>query len=182
MKVKSLSCVRLLATPWSVAHQDPPSMGFSRQESWSGVPSPSLMYIYVWILLFSQPHGLQHTRFLCSPLSFGVYSYSQSACYLPDTVLGTEEWSSECLKTMKIKCSSDGSDSKESACSLGDLGTIPGLGSSPGGGNGSPLQYLCLKIPGQMRLVGYSPWGLKESDTTLQLTHTLKTMRRTYMH
>ena len=58
---------------------------------------------------------------------------------MPDTVLGTEEWSSECLKTMKIKCSSDGSDSKESACSLGDLGTIPGLGSSPGGGNGSPL-------------------------------------------
>ena len=42
MKVKSLSRVRLLATPWTAARQAPPSMGFSRQEYWSGVPSPSL--------------------------------------------------------------------------------------------------------------------------------------------
>ena len=41
MKVKSLSCVQLLATPWTVAHQAPPSMGFSRQEYWSGLPFPS---------------------------------------------------------------------------------------------------------------------------------------------
>ena len=42
VKVKSLSGVRLLATPWTSAYQAPPSMGFSRQEYWSGVPSPSL--------------------------------------------------------------------------------------------------------------------------------------------
>ena len=41
VKVKSLSRVWLLATPWSAAYQDPPSMGFSRQEYWSGVPLPS---------------------------------------------------------------------------------------------------------------------------------------------
>ena len=41
VKVKSLSPVRLLATPWTAAHQAPPSMGFSRQEYWSGVPLPS---------------------------------------------------------------------------------------------------------------------------------------------
>ena len=41
VKVKSLSRVRLFATPWTVAYQAPPSMGFSRQEYWSGVPSPS---------------------------------------------------------------------------------------------------------------------------------------------
>ena len=41
VKVKSLSCVWLLATPWTAAHQALPSMGFSRQEYWSGVPSPS---------------------------------------------------------------------------------------------------------------------------------------------
>ena len=40
MKVKSLSCVRL-ATPWTAAYQAPPSMGFSRQGYWSGVPLPS---------------------------------------------------------------------------------------------------------------------------------------------
>ena len=39
--MKSLSRVRLLATPWTAAYQAPPSMGFSRQEYWSGVPLPS---------------------------------------------------------------------------------------------------------------------------------------------
>ena len=42
VKVKSLSCVRLFMTPWTVAYQAPPSMGFARQEYRSGVPSPSL--------------------------------------------------------------------------------------------------------------------------------------------
>ena len=41
MKVKSLSRVRLFTTPWTAAYQAPPSMGFSRQEYWSGVPLPS---------------------------------------------------------------------------------------------------------------------------------------------
>ena len=40
-----------------------------------------------------------------------------------------------------------GSDSKESACDVGDLGLIPGLGRSPGGGHGNPLQYSCLENP-----------------------------------
>ena len=57
VKEKLLSCVRLLATPWTVAHQAPPSMGFSRQEYWSGVPLPSprsnlrhhkLYFMYHW--------------------------------------------------------------------------------------------------------------------------------------
>ena len=43
VKVKSLSRVRLLGTPWTAAYQAPPSMGFSRQECWSGVPLPSLL-------------------------------------------------------------------------------------------------------------------------------------------
>ena len=42
VKVKLLSRVRLSATPWTAAYQAPPSMGFSRQEYWSGVPLPSL--------------------------------------------------------------------------------------------------------------------------------------------
>ena len=41
MKVNSLSRVRLITTPWTAAYQAPPSMGFSRQEYWSGVPLPS---------------------------------------------------------------------------------------------------------------------------------------------
>jgi len=40
-KVKSLSRVRLFATPWTAVYQAPPSMGFPRQECWSGMPLPS---------------------------------------------------------------------------------------------------------------------------------------------
>ena len=64
-----------------------------------------------------------------------------------------------------------GSDGKESTCNVGDLGSIPGLRRSPGKGHGNPLQYSCLENPhGQRRLVGYSPWIRKESDTTERLS------------
>ena len=64
-----------------------------------------------------------------------------------------------------------GSDSKESAYNEGDLDLIPGLGRSPGGGHGNPLQCSCLENPhGQRSLVGYSPWGHKESDMTERLS------------
>ena len=60
-----------------------------------------------------------------------------------------------------------GSDGKESICNVGDLGSIPGLGRSPGEGHGDPLQYSCLEnLHGQRSLAGYSPWGHKESDMT----------------
>ena len=45
VKVTSLSHIPLLATPWTAAHQAPPSMGFSRQEYWSGVPLPSALLL-----------------------------------------------------------------------------------------------------------------------------------------
>ena len=64
-----------------------------------------------------------------------------------------------------------GSDSNESASNMGDLGLIPGLEGSPGGGHGNPLQYSCLENPrGQRSLVGCSPQGRKESDMTEQLS------------
>ena len=51
-----------------------------------------------------------------------------------------------------------GSAGKESACNEGDLGSIPGLGRSPGGGHGNPLQFSGLENPcGQRSLVGCSP-------------------------
>ena len=49
-----------------------------------------------------------------------------------------------------------GSDGKEFTCKVGDLGSIPGLGRSPGGRHGNPLQYSCLEIPhGQRSLAGF---------------------------
>ena len=86
-----------------------------------------------------------------------------------------------------------GSDSRESACSAGGLGSvprlgrspgrghgntggptpvgsIPGSGGSPGKGNGNPLRYSCQKKSYRQRsLVGYSPWDRKESDMTERL-------------
>ena len=50
-------------------------------------------------------------------------------------------------------------------------GSIPGLGRSPGGGHGNPLQYSGLEnLHGQRSLVGYNPWGCKESDMTERLS------------
>ena len=51
-----------------------------------------------------------------------------------------------------------GSDGGESTCNAGNLGSIPGLGRSPGGGHSNPLEYSCLENPyGQRSLAGYSP-------------------------
>ena len=66
-----VSRVRLCATPWTAAHQAPLSLGFSRQEHWSGLPSPSPIHEsekWKWsrsvVSDSSQPHGLQPTRLL----------------------------------------------------------------------------------------------------------------------
>ena len=68
------------------------------------------------------------------------------------------------------------SDSKESTCNAGDLGSISGLGRSPGEGNGYLLQYSYLEnsVDRERSLVGYSPWGHKESDTAEQQTLSLR--------
>ena len=63
----------------------------------------------------------------------------------------------------------DGSAVKKYACSArvaGDLSLVPGLGRSPGGGHGSPLQYSCLENPYRQSLEGYSLESHKESDMT----------------
>ena len=59
VKVKTLSRIRLFATPWTAAYQAPPSMGFSRQEYWSGLPLPSPQ----WILL---SHKKEWSSAICS--------------------------------------------------------------------------------------------------------------------
>ena len=62
-----------------------------------------------------------------------------------------------------------------------DAGWIPGSGGSPAAGNGNPLQYSCLENPhGQRSLVGYSPWGRKESDMTERLSMQSKLIAAVY--
>ena len=60
-------------------------------------------------------------------------------------------------------------DGKESACSAGDPGSIPGSGRSSGEGNGNTPAFSPGESHGQRSLVGCSPWGHKEWDTTEQL-------------
>ena len=55
---------------------------------------------------------------------------------------------------------------KESTCNAGDMGLVPGSGRAPGGENSNLLQHSCGKSHGQRSLVGYSPCGWKELDTT----------------
>ena len=66
------SCVRLCATPLTAAHEAPPSLGFSKQEHWSGLPFPPAMHErekWKWsrsvVSDSSRPHGLQPTRLFC---------------------------------------------------------------------------------------------------------------------
>ena len=76
----------------------------------------------------------------------------------------------------KVIFKTGASDSKESACIVGDPGLIPGSGRFPWRRECYPLQYSCLgKSHGQKSLVGYSPWGCKELDMSEWTnTHLLK--------
>ena len=59
---------------------------------------------------------------------------------------------------------------KASACNARDLGSMPGLGRSPGEGNGNPLEYSCLKNPMDRGAWWATAYGVTESDMTEQLT------------
>ena len=62
-----------------------------------------------------------------------------------------------------------GSAGKESACNVGDLGLVPGLGRSPGEGKGHPLQYSCLESS-----MDYTVHGVAQSDTTQRLSLSIR--------
>ena len=74
VKVKSLSRVRLLATPWTAAYQAPPSMGFSRQEYWSGLP-----FLFkkgeIKIHIFAYMYGWVPLLFTCNYHNFVSWLY-----------------------------------------------------------------------------------------------------------
>ena len=76
------------------------------------------------------------------------------------------------ILNLKLKGFPGGSAGKESACKAGDLGSVPRLGRSPGGGKGYPLQCSGLESPVFHGL--YSPWGLKETSFFKSLNRTLK--------
>ena len=79
------------------------------------------------------------------------------------------------IKSITVMGFPGGSNGKESACSVGDLGSIPGLGRSPGGGNGNPLQYSCLENSMDRGVWRATVHKISELNTTEQLTHNTAT-------
>ena len=109
VKVKLLSRVRFLATPWTAAHQAPPSMGFSRQEYWSGVPLPSPMTNLESILKSRK-------------ITFPTKVHLVKAMVFPVVLYGCESWTIRKLSVeelMLLNCGV-GEDSWESLGLQGD--------------------------------------------------------------
>ena len=114
-----------LVTPWTVALQAPLSKGFQRKEYWRGLLFPSPKYL--------PDPGIEGAS---PPLAGRLLTLSH---------LG----SPSVIYTCAVIYTSfpGGSAAKESVCNAGDLGLIPGLGRTPGEGNGYPLQYSGLENP-----------------------------------
>jgi len=80
---------------------------------------------------------------------------------------GRSPWKRDWLPTPIFLGFPGSSDGKESACYVGDLGLIPGLGRSPGGGHGNPLQYSCLENPMDRGAWQATVHGVAKSHTGL---------------
>ena len=117
----------------------------------------------------TQAHSLLQGAFWCKVTSLTRASLVAQLVKNPpamretwvQSLVGKIPWRRDRLPTpvlLGFPCSSAG---KESSCNVGDLGSIPGLGRSPGEGNGYPLQYSGLE-----NSIDYSPWGRKELDTS----------------
>ena len=174
------SRVRLFVTPQTVTHQAPLSMGFSRQGYWSGVPFP---------LPGDLPNPGIEPSFIKSPAlageffttrdtweahrSLGSWENSERLCLndvwsivgikKPVTVQTAGRWIDKLWPSLGFPGVSDG---KESVCNRGDLGLIPGLGGSPGGGSGNRLQYSFLENPMDRGAWRAAVHGVAELDTT----------------
>ena len=118
VKAKSLSRVRLLATPWTAAFQAPPSMGFSRQEHWSGVP---LAMTRIPLRITREFRSFYHM----TPLPWSLFL---QAMHMRVSQM-----------VLVVKPANPGA--------LRDMGSIPWSGRSPGGVHGNPLLHSCVENP-----------------------------------
>ena len=144
----SRSVVSDSATPWPIAHQAPLSMGFSRQQYWSGCR----VLLQGIIPIQGLNPGLPHCRQF-------LYRLSQQGI-LKVKVFVAQSCLTLCKST---DCSSPGSSGILHA---GDLGSIPRSGRTPGEGNGNPLQYSCLENPMTEETHRLQSMGSPELDMT----------------
>ena len=143
-KVKSLSRVRLLATPWTAAYQSPPSMVFSRQEYWSGVPLPSPIQLLITIknmsMLFN-PNSFDYRNIPYMFIGANVSWWKYHEIFTIFTLFIISKGDTKTKGFLHgTKGFPGGSAGKKSTCNMGDLCSIPGLGRPPGERNGYPYQ------------------------------------------
>ena len=121
----------------------------------------NLIISRIWDMDNLQPFHPNVTQFIGKKKTVSQYFVFTFSLYWPN------------IPCIALPCGSDGT---ASTCNAGDPGLIPGLGRSPGEGNGNPLQYSCLKnsmdchLPGSS---GDSPWSCRESDMTDRLHFTM---------
>ena len=145
-------------------------MGFSRQEYWSGLPCPP-------------PGNLPNPGI--KPVSLALacgFSTSSAAWEVIYMWLGSRLYihiHTHIHRYVYVGFPGH-SDSKDSACNAGDPGLIPGLGSSPGEGNGNPLQYSCLEISMDRGVWRATVHGIAKSWTRLSYFH-ISIKRITYL-
>ena len=146
--MKSLSRDPFVATPWTAAHQAPPSMGFFRQEygSWLPFPSPKASGsdgIPVQFSSVAQSCPTLSYPMDCSLPGFSVHGIFQARVLewikKINSWIKKTPWRRDRLLSPVFMDFPGGLDSKESACKAGDMGSMPGLGRSPGQGHGNPL-------------------------------------------
>ena len=103
---------------------------------------------------------------MCDIFKKAISKEQRTILWLPGAGEGWNGWSRS-----RDRCFPGGSDGKESACSAGDMGSIPGSGRPPEKGMATHSIILAWRIPWTEEPCGlYSPWGCKEPDTTEQLT------------
>ena len=83
----------------------------------------------------------------CSSPLYTVALYSRPSISVGSASSDSIKFDPQLVESVNVRDFTGGSDGKESVYNVGDLGSIPGLGRSPGEGNGNPLQYYCLENP-----------------------------------
>ena len=104
VKVKSLSRVRLFATPRTVAHQAPPSMGFSRQEYWSGLPFPSPTVKVKWNKITCKSLSTVLSTWSAHSKSVNHNNHSCYECVLPEKRYISEMCLLNCYSCQEMAC------------------------------------------------------------------------------
>ena len=104
MKVKSLSRVRLFATPWTTAYQAPPSMGFFRQEYWSGVPLPSPVQSLSNVQFFEPPWTATRQASLSFTISWSALRLMSIKWMMPSNHLTIRKAEHQRIAAFKLWC------------------------------------------------------------------------------